>query len=150
MATGTDSSQGNDGGTHTNVVLAAVAAAATGAAAYGVVKLRSSREETGEEQAVDDEAAPDEEAGDAPGRRQELTQALAAKVADAKKATSRLKPGGGRGSTLESAWDAASEQLLPIAHHAAAALGATVAKKAPDAVREELLPSFIEGFQKAG
>ena len=151
MATGRDSSQGNDGGTRSNVVLTAVAAAATGAAAYSVLKLRSNREEVEGEEHVHEEAAPDEDSGDTAGKRHELTQALATKVADAKKATSRLKPmGAGRRSTLDSAWDAASDQLLPIAQVAAASLGATVAKKAPDTVRDDLMPRFIEGFQKAG
>jgi hypothetical protein len=150
MATGRDPNQGNDGGTHSNVVLTAVAAAATGAAAYSVLKLRSNREQVEEEEPVDEAAAPDEDGGDAAGKRQELTHALATKVTDAKKAASRLKPrGAGHRSTLDSAWDAASEQLLPIARVAAASLGATVAKKAPDTVRDELMPRFIEGFQKA-
>jgi len=151
MATGTDRSQGADGGTRTNVVRAAVAATATGAAAYGMLKLRSSRDERDEER-VEDEAVSDEndDGGETAGKRQELTQALATKVADARKATSRLRPGGGgRRSILGSAWDAASEQLLPVAQDAAAALGATVARKAPDTVRDDLMPRFIEGFQEA-
>jgi hypothetical protein len=152
MATGTDTSQSKDGGTRSNVVRGAVAAAATGAAAYGVLKLRSKHEELNEEDSVAEEAGRDEgdDGGEATGKRQELTRALATKVTDAKKATSRLKPGGAsRGSILDSAWDAASEQLLPIAQEAAAALGATVAKKAPGTVRDELMPRFIEGFQEA-
>jgi hypothetical protein len=151
MATGTDTSQSKGGGTRSNVVRGAVAAAATGAAAYGVLKLRSKHEELNEEDRVEEETGRDEDDnGEATGKRQELTQALATKLTDAKKATSRLKPGGAsRGSILDSAWDAASEQLLPIAQDAAAALGATVAKKAPDTVRDELMPRFIEGFQEA-
>ena len=147
MATKTASSQHNDGGPHSTAVRAAIAAAATGAAAYGVLKLRSNREAVDEESSVNEDAA---HGGDATNKREELTHALATKVADAKKATSRLKPGGSRrGSILDSAWDAASEQLLPVAQDAAAALGATVAKKVPDTVRDELMPRFIEGFQKA-
>lgn len=152
MATRTDTSQGTDSGTHSNVVRAAVAAAATGAAAYSVMKLRSNRDEPDEEAVEEEAPEKDKDRGDATGKRQELTQALASKVADAKKATSRMKPGGGgggRGSILDSAWHAASEQLLPVAQDAAAALGETVAKKAPDTIRDELLPRFIEGFQKA-
>jgi hypothetical protein len=151
MATGTDRSQGNDGGSHSTVVRAAVAAAATGAAAYGVLKLRSNREEVDDEDAVERHAAPDVgEDSDAAGKREELTHALAAKVAGAKKATSRLKPNhSGRQSIVESAWSAASQQLLPVAQDAAAALGETVAKKVPDTIRDDLMPRFIEGFQKA-
>jgi hypothetical protein len=150
MATGTDQGQGNDSSSHATAVRAALAAAATGAAAYGVLKLRSNRDEIDDDDPVEEEAPDeDEESGDTAGRRQELTEALATKVASAKNATSRLKPGSGGRSILDSAWDAASEQLLPIAQDAAAALGATVAKNVPETVRDELMPRFIEGFQKA-
>lgn len=152
MATKTDSSQGSESGTQAKVVRSAVAAAATGAAAYTVLKLRSNRDAADERDSVEEAAAPegDEETHDASGKRQELTQALAAKVAGAKKAGSRLKPGGAHhDSILESAWEAASEQLLPVAQDAAEALGETVAKKVPDLVRDGLMPRFIEGFQKA-
>jgi hypothetical protein len=151
MATETDQNQENEGRSHAATARAALAAAATGAAAYGVFKLRSHRaEEVDDDGRGEEETAPDEDddSGDATGRRQELTEALATKVASAKNATSRLKPGAGSHSILESAWDAASEQLLPIAQDAAAALGATVARKVPDTVRDELMPRFIEGFQK--
>jgi len=150
MATGTDQSQGNGGSGHSTTVRAALAAAATGAAAYGVLKLRSNREEIDDDDPVEGEPVADEddEGGDAASTRQELTEALGTKVASAKRVTSRLKPGTGGRSILESAWDAASDQLLPIAQDAAAALGATVAKKVPDTVRDELMPRFIEGFQK--
>jgi hypothetical protein len=152
MATETDTSQSKGGGTRSNVLRGAVAAAASGAAAYGVLKLRSKHENLDEEDRVEEEAGRDEDekGGEPTGKRQELTQALATKVTDAKKATSRLKPGGAsRGSIIDSAWEAASEQLLPVAQDAAAALGATVAKKPPDTVRDELMPRFIEGVQEA-
>ena len=134
------------------IVRAAVTAAATGAAAYGVRKLRSNRDEVDEKDAAEGETSPDvdQETGDGAGKRQDLTQTLATKVAGAKRATSRLKPSSaGHRSIVDSAWDAASEQLLPVAQEAAAALGAKVAKKAPDMIRDELIPRFIEGFQKA-
>jgi hypothetical protein len=45
--------------------------------------------------------------------------------------------------------DSGSDALLPIAEHAAAAAGKWVAEKAPDVVRDRLLPRFIESFRDA-
>ncbi|MGN6798077.1 MAG: hypothetical protein ACTHKS_08005 [Gaiellaceae bacterium] len=130
---------------------AAVAAAATGVAAYGVRRLRTRGQddepEDGEEEAAGDDDGSNED--DSSSKREELTQALTSKVSDAKKAASKLKPGSGdRRSTLDTAWDAASDHVLPVAGDAASSLGASVAKKAPEFVREELMPRFIEGFQR--
>jgi hypothetical protein len=150
MATETEqSSEQSSGRTSSAVVRGMVAAAATGAAAYGVQRFRSSRSAGGSEEPernVDDDAEAGE--GEGSGRREELTQALTEKIGDAKRVASRLKPGGGR-STVETAWDAASDYLVPFANEAAASLGETVATKAPEIVRDDLLPRFIDGFQKA-
>lgn len=147
--------QSDEGGVHSTMARAAVAAAATGVAAYSVRRFRARQddpEEQDDQPETDDsdESEPDDQ--DEPsGKREELTQALSAKVSDAKKAASKLKPGGGadRRSTLDTAWDAASDHLLPVAGDAASSLGASLAKKAPEIVRDELMPRFIEGFQKA-
>jgi hypothetical protein len=153
VATDSDSQQNENDDKRSTVIRAAVAAAATGAAAYGVHRIRGSHEEEpgdGDDDSSTDDQAEDADEGEGPsGKREELTQALTAKVSDAKKAATRLKPGGGgRRSALDTAWDAASDHLLPVAGEAAATLGATVAKKAPEIVRDKLLPRFIEGFQK--
>jgi hypothetical protein len=156
MTMETDPNGGSNGGSHSGVVRAAVAAAATGAAAYGVRRLRASHDEedAGDDRADETEETSDgAEGGNARGtlsaKREELTHALSTKVADAKNAASKLKPSGGsRRSMLDGVREAASDQLLPIAREAASSLGATVAKKAPDMVRDELMPRFIEGFQK--
>lgn len=142
----TSHESGEEGGHSSTVVRAAVAAAATGVAAYGVRRLRGRSEDEGEN---DENDANEDQTDDSSSRREELTQALTTKVSDAKKAASRLKPtGGDRRSTLDTAWDAASDHLLPVVGDAASSLGASVAKKAPEIVRDELVPRFIEGFQK--
>jgi hypothetical protein len=151
MAKESNSEPTQGGGTRSTVVRAAVAAAATGAAAYGVRRLRSSHQEDGDAEAAAADDHPDEDGEDDgdTGKREELTRALSAKVSDAKNAASRLKPGGNGRSMVDTAWEAASEQLRPVAGEAAASLGATVAKKAPGVVRDELMPRFIEGFENA-
>jgi hypothetical protein len=79
----------------------------------------------------------------------ELTQAVSSKASAAKGAASRkLKPEGEKLSSLGGAWEAASPYLLPFAKEAATSLGETVAKKAPDLVKDELMPRFIAGFEK--
>jgi hypothetical protein len=121
---------GETGGGHSSTAKrAVVAAAATGATAYAVRRLSSRRED-----------------GDS------LTETLSAKVTDAKKAAGNLKPNRSKDSLSEiagSAWEAASEHLAPVIHNAAAAAGKAVAERAPEAVRKEVLPHFIEGLQKA-
>ena len=151
MARGTDPQDSANGGSHSGIVRAAVAAAAGGAAAYGVRRLRSCHEDedAGDETEEASDGAEDKGRGTLSAKREELTHALSTKVAEAKNAASKLKPSGGsRRSALDSAREAASDQLLPIAREAASSLGATVAKKAPELVRDELMPRFIEGFQK--
>lgn len=127
---------------------AVIAAAATGAAAaYGVQRLRAGHEDAG----AGDESGATADQGDddsGAGKREALTQALSTKVAQAKNAAGRYTPTG-RHSTLNTVWEAASDHLLPFAKEAAASLGRTVARKAPDLVRDELMPRFIDGFKEA-
>src|SRR3569623_3564698 len=129
MAADTDSQSGDEGRLST-VMRVAAAAAATGAAAYGARRLRGNRE--GEPEA--DEPQEDERS-EPSSKREELSQALTSRVADVKRTASKLKPGeGGRRSTLDTAWAAASGHLLPVAGEAASSLGASIAKKAPEIV----------------
>ena len=48
-----------------------------------------------------------------------------------------------------SGWDAANDMLVPVAANAARALGAFVAEKSPELLRDTLLPRFIDGFTQA-
>jgi hypothetical protein len=148
---------------HSTVVRGAVAAVATSAAAYGVQRWMASRQESADEASADevdgDDEADDEQADAASedrgdkrgwsGKREELTQTLTSKAAEAKKAAAKLRPGvDRRSSSLEGAWESASPHLIRVAKEAASALGAAVAEKAPDVIREELMPCFIDGFEK--
>lgn len=159
-----ESEQLSSAESHSTVVRGAVAAVATSAAAYGVQRWLASRQDRapaaqtdepveGDDEADDEQAADDEGQGDERGwsdKREELTQTLASKAAEAKKAAAKLRPGSDKpSSAVEGAWESASPHLIRVAKEAASALGATTAEKAPDVIREELLPSFIDGFEKA-
>jgi hypothetical protein len=52
-------------------------------------------------------------------------------------------------SAGSSAWEAASSALLPLAEDAAESAGKYLAEKAPDVVRERIVPRFIEAFNEA-
>lgn len=146
----TESTQSTDASTgiHSPGARAVLAAAATGAAAaYGVQRLRTGRQNPRAGQESGGSAERDDESGG--GKREALTHALSTKVAQAKDAASRYAPVGRRHSTFDTVWEAASGQLLPIAKEAAASLGRTVGKKAPELVRDELMPRFIDGFEEA-
>jgi hypothetical protein len=146
------------GGSQSAVVRAALVAAATGAAAYGVQRLRASRHDAADDEAdetdeVDEPAADGDdqpEDGGSAGKREELTQTLTSKVAEVKKVGEKLKPSREKASpAFERARDAASPYLLSFGKEAASSLGTTVAEKAPDLVRDELMPRFIEAYEKA-
>lgn len=49
-----------------------------------------------------------------------------------------------------SAWESASDVVLPMAEDAVAAAGRYLAERAPDIVRERLVPRFIDAFNEAG
>lgn len=59
----------------------------------------------------------------------------------------------GAGSILStaaaSAWESASDVVIPMAEDAVAAAGRYLAERAPDVVRERLVPRFIEAFNDA-
>jgi len=115
---------GENGGSSPSrtALTAAAAAAATGAATYAIRKARSH------------EGDHEHSGDDGQGR-------------------SRSKQKGGGGSLVanaaSSAWDSASEIVLPMAEDAAAAAGRYLAESAPDVVRERLVPRFIAAFNEA-
>lgn len=53
------------------------------------------------------------------------------------------------GSIVSGSWDAAREQLLPLAEEAAGAAGKFVARNGPDILRDRLVPKFISSFENA-
>lgn len=53
------------------------------------------------------------------------------------------------GTAASSAWDSASDVVLPMAEDAAAAAGRFLAERSPDVVKERLVPRFIEAFNEA-
>jgi hypothetical protein len=58
--------------------------------------------------------------------------------------------GGSRGgSLLSTVLDSASSSLLPLAEEAAEAAGKWTAENAPDVVRDQIVPRFIEAFNDA-
>jgi ABC-type phosphate transport system substrate-binding protein len=52
-------------------------------------------------------------------------------------------------SAGSSAWEAASGALVPLAEEAAEAAGKFLAERAPDVVRQRIVPRFIEAFNNA-
>jgi hypothetical protein len=144
---------------HSSTALRAVtAAAATGAAAYAARRIKARTANDAEDDAErgdeTDERERDESesGGGITAKKDEVVDVLSSKVADAKHAAAKLRRGGGdsRSSSIaRSAWSSASEHLLPVAGEAASALGEKAAKKAPELLRKEIIPRFIEGFEKA-
>jgi len=106
----------------------AAVAAAAGVAAYGLRKaLTSNGSSTSLVSQRDDDDREDDDEGED-------------------------ESGGGlaRGSSLLSTvWDSASGSLLPLAEEAAEAAGRWTAENAPDVVRDQIVPRFIESFNDA-
>jgi hypothetical protein len=88
--------------------------------------------------------------------------ALAAKKALSGRHQSNGQSGGENGSSTQSggsdsivssmisgSWEAAREQILPLAEEAAGAAGEFVARNAPDVVKERIVPRFISSFNEA-
>jgi hypothetical protein len=107
---------------------AAAAAAATGAASYAVKKAlsRSGNDGAGEH----DTHGESDNGGGRPQRRGGDTTSVVS-------------------SALASAWESASDVVLPMAEDAVAAAGRYLAEHAPEVVRERLVPRFIEAFNDA-
>lgn len=63
------------------------------------------------------------------------------------------KKSGDTGSLMKSvasgSWDAAQDAIVPLAGDAAAAAGKYLATSAPDVVKEQIVPRFIEAFNEA-
>jgi hypothetical protein len=106
-------------------LVAAAAAAATGAATLAVRKALSHDGDGG--------GAADDRSGERAEQKQGKSK--------------------GSGSMLStaaaSAWDSASDVVLPMAEDAVAAAGRYVAEHAPEVVRDRLVPRFIEAFNEA-
>ena len=97
----------------------------------GTPEARTDDDDDGDDASEDRSEADDEEEYDAdPPRR-------------AAAAESKLK------SVSSGALASASHALVPLAEGAAEAAGRYVAEHAPDAVRDKLVPRFIEAFEKA-
>ncbi|HZR95549.1 MAG TPA: hypothetical protein VFA56_07625 [Gaiellaceae bacterium] len=121
--------QGTSGG-HGTALKAAAAAAATGAATLAVRKVMSHGDSSSRDR--DDDSSDERSDGERSSR-------------------GRSSRGGSSllASAGASAWEAASDALLPMAEDAAEAAGKYLAEKAPDIVRERIVPRFIEAFNEA-
>jgi hypothetical protein len=53
------------------------------------------------------------------------------------------------GSLLSTVWDSAAGSLLPVLEEAAETAGRWTAENAPDIVRDQIVPRFIEAFNDA-
>lgn len=107
----------------------AAVAAAAGVAAYGLRKALTSN---GSSTSLVSQRDDDDRETDDDGEEEESGRGLS------------------RGSSLLSTvWDSASSSLLPLAEEAAEAAGRWTAENAPDVVRDEIVPRFIEAFNDA-
>jgi hypothetical protein len=111
------------GGSSHGALKAAAAAAATGAATLAVRKVMSHG---------DSSSSGDGEGEQKPKKQRSSSQGSSIFA-----------------SAGASAWEAASGALLPLAEDAAEAAGKYLAEKAPDVVRERIVPRFIEAFNEA-
>ena len=53
------------------------------------------------------------------------------------------------GAAVTSGWDVAKDSLLPVVEDAATRAGSFLAERAPEVVRDVVVPRFIEGFEGA-
>ena len=53
-------------------------------------------------------------------------------------------------AAVSSGWDVAKDSLIPVIEDAATRAGSFLGERAPDVVREVIVPRFIAGFEKAG
>lgn len=111
--------ESNGSGSRT-ALKAAAAAAATGAATFAMRKALS--HEDREERDGDSKSSPSKGGQDA---------------------------GSILSTAASSAWDSASQVVLPMAEDAVAGAGRYLAEHAPEVVRERLVPRFIEAFNEA-
>ena len=52
-------------------------------------------------------------------------------------------------SMVSSAWSSARESVVPMLEDAAGQAGEYLAKNGPDVLRENIVPRFIRGFERA-
>jgi hypothetical protein len=121
-------------------------AVVTGAATYAIARRMIRRNSTNRDQRGSDKTDKREsDAGNGVlAKKDELTEAISTKAAELKEAAGKLRPK--RQSSLTGA---VPKSLLPLAGEAAAAVGKVAAEKAPDVVRKEIIPRFIDGFKRA-
>jgi hypothetical protein len=117
--------QQESSGGRSTALKAAAAAAATGAATLAVRKVMS-HDDQGSQERDGDSGTSSRSSG---------------------------KQGQNAGSILStaasSAWESASDVVLPMAEDAVAAAGRYLAERAPDIVKERLVPRFIEAFNES-
>jgi len=53
-------------------------------------------------------------------------------------------------AAVSSGWDVAKDSLLPVIEDAASRAGEFLGERAPEVVRDVIVPRFIAGFEKAG
>ena len=53
-------------------------------------------------------------------------------------------------AAVSSGWDVAKDSLIPVIEDAATRAGKFLGERAPEVVREVIVPRFIAGFEKAG
>jgi len=123
--TSAEDEQSNGGGSSNaqNIGRVAAIAAASGATAFAARKALSSRSPSSRSN-EDDENAP----------KKSRSSAGSASLVTA---------------ALTSGWDVAKDTLLPVIEDAATKAGAYVADRAPEVVRDVVMPRFIAGFQRA-
>lgn len=112
-----------------NLGRVAAIAAATGATAFAAHKAlgsRSSSSQNDEDEDEDDESVPKKKSSSSAGGSASLVTAA-----------------------VSSGWDVAKDSLVPVIEDAATKAGAFVADRAPEVVRDVVVPRFIAGFERA-
>jgi hypothetical protein len=128
MAVAEDERTEQDGSGARTALIAAAAAAATGAATLAARRALSHDDDDGG--GDDDRSSRRDDGKDDSGSKQRSSGSMLSSVAT-------------------SAWDSASDVVLPMADEAFAAAGRYLAESAPEIVRERLVPKFIEAFNEA-
>ena len=152
--------QSGPGGLAGPAVTALASVAAAGVSYYAVRKAFArngagdSSEEAGDDSPASRRQEPedsideqDDEATDGASAPDDEHDEEAGEDAEADESDSKPQAGRARGSGLLAS---ASRALIPLAEETAEAAGRYLAEHGPDAVREKVVPRFIEAFEKAG
>jgi hypothetical protein len=115
--------QSNGGSNGHNLGRMAAIAAASGATAYATKKALMARSASGQ---AENDRTSDEKSGSSSQSSATLLSTVVA-----------------------SGWDVAKDSLLPVVEAAATKAGAFVAERAPEVVRDVVVPRFIAGFERA-